>query len=677
MTEHETTTASKGVNRLANERSPYLLQHANNPVDWYPWGEEAFRRAREEDRPIFLSIGYSSCHWCHVMAEESFEDDQVASLLNESFISIKVDREERPDIDALYMTAAQMMSGTGGWPLTLMLTPEGRPFFAATYLPKDSRQGMTGLTAILPIISQFWKERRDDVIETSGKVAQAVKAAVEPSSAGDVGIESLMEGYGRLRMNYDVKHGGFGRAPKFPTPHRLTFLLRYWERTGEEEALKMAERTLKEMRRGGIFDQLGGGFHRYSTDRSWTIPHFEKMLYDQALLLITYVEGWQVTHDKEFESTAREIIDYVIERLASNEGGFYSAEDADSEGVEGKYYLWADEELSSFLTSDEISEVRRVFGVTVEGNVPNGEEEGTNVLRLEGDRSELSERARRKMLERRSARTAPFLDDKIMADWNGLMILALAKAYGAWRDDRHRDAARKAASFVLGVMMNDKGRHHIFRGGRTGGPVFLDDHAFMAWGLIELYFADPDPRWLDAAIRLTELMMSDFSDPQGGFFQAAAGGELMGRLKEVYDGALPSGNSVALTVLLTLHAVTGREEFLKAAQAAEDALSGSVVRSPDAHAQFLNAVDLRLGPITEIMLTGERDDIEPFLAEIGKRFLPRKVLVHASGDPEVSRLSPPVKDRDASRTAAYVCRDRTCLPPVDDAGSLNRLLKED
>jgi uncharacterized protein YyaL (SSP411 family) len=674
MTEHRTSTVPGRANRLIGEKSPYLLQHAHNPVDWHPWGDEAFRLAKEKDKPIFLSIGYSSCHWCHVMAEESFENEEVAALLNEHFVCVKVDREERPDIDAVYMMAAQLMSGTGGWPLTIILTPDGRPFFAATYLPKESRQGMTGLTTIVPIVSQFWKERRDEVVETSKKVAEAVRMATQPTSAGSVGIESLMEGYEGLRKSYDPRHGGFGRAPKFPTPHRLTFLLRYWKRTGAPEALEMVQRTLVEMRRGGIFDQLGGGFHRYSTDRSWTVPHFEKMLYDQALLLMAYVEGWQATQADEFESTAREVADYVMERLASPQGGFYSAEDADSEGVEGKYYTWSESELSSFLAPDELSEARRVFGVTGEGNIEVSAGERANVLRLEGETTELSDTVRRKMRERRQQRTRPFLDDKIMADWNGLMIAGLAKAYGAWREPRHLDAARRAANFVLDAMMNERGRHHVYRDGTADGPAFLDDHAFMAWGLLELYFADPDPRWLEEAVRMAEWMVSDFADPSGGFFQTS-GEELMGRVKEVYDGAVPSGNSVALTVLYTLHAVTGREDLRQEAERAERALSGAVVRSPDAHAQFLNAVDLRIGPTIEMTLTGKRKDVEPFLAVIGQAFLPHRMVVHASGDGRIERLSPLAKGRDVSEVAAYVCRERTCLPAVRDASSLERLIK--
>ncbi len=676
MTEHHASAVSKKANRLAGERSPYLLQHAHNPVDWHPWGDEALQLAKEKDVPIFLSIGYSSCHWCHVMAEESFEDEEVASLLNEHFICVKVDREERPDIDAVYMSAAQLMSGTGGWPLTVILTPDGRPFFAATYLPKHSRQGMTGLTTIIPLISQLWNDRRGEVIDASEKVAKAVRTVTQPTPAGAVGIESLMECYDRLVKSYDPRHGGFGRTPKFPTPHRLTFLLRYWKRTGEPNALEMVRRTLREMRRGGIFDQLGGGFHRYSTDRSWTVPHFEKMLYDQALLLMAYVEGWQATGDGEFKSTALEIIDYVLERLTSPEDGFYSAEDADIEGVEGKYYLWSEGELSSFLDAEEMAAVRRAFGVTAEGNIEVGEGERSNVLRLDGEMSELSETVRRKMLDRRRQRQEPFMDDKIMADWNGLAIAGLAKAYGAWRQPRHRDAARRAAAFVLDNMMNEKGRHHVFRDGAAGGPAFLDDHAFLAWGLLELYFADPDPRWLDASLGLAERMLSDFADPEGGFFQTSNGGELMGRVKEVYDGAVPSGNSVALTVLLTLHAITGREDLFRAAERSEGALSGAVVRSPDAHAQFLNAVDLRLGPMVEITLTGSREEVEPFLAEIGRTFMPHRAIVHASGDERIRSLSPLARDRDATTAAAHVCRERTCLPPARDAPSLGRLLKD-
>ena len=674
MTEHRPRTMAKGANRLAKEKSPYLLQHAHNPVDWYPWGEEAFRKAREEDKPVFLSIGYSSCHWCHVMAEESFQEDDVAALLNENFISVKVDREERPDIDAIYMTAAQIMSGTGGWPLTIIMTPDRKPFFAATYLPKLSRQGMTGLTTLLPIITEFWRERRDEVADASVKVAEAIKTVNKPSSAGRIGVESLMEGYDRLKKSYDPRHGGFGLAPKFPTPHRLTFLLRYWKRTGEPNALEMVRHTLREMRRGGIYDQLGGGFHRYSTDRSWTVPHFEKMLYDQAMLLMAYVEGWQATGDEEFERTAREIADYVLERMTSPEGGFCSAEDADTEGVEGGYYLWSEEKLSSFLTPEELSEARRVFGVSTDGNNEGDDGDRSNVLRLDGEWTETSERVRAKMLERRNQRTAPFLDDKIMADWNGLMIAGLAKAYGAWRDPRHRDAARKAAKFVMSSMMEGEG-YHMYRDGAAVGPTFLDDLAFMAWGLIELYFTDPDPELLEKAIDLVERMLSEFDDPtEGGFFKNSEDVGPMGRVKEVYDGAVPSGNSVALTVLLLLHALTGREDLLKAAERTEEALSGAVIDSPDAHAQFLNAVDLRLGPIVEIALTGGREQVEPFLAEVGRRFVPRKVVVNASGDDLISELSPLARDRDAAEVAAHVCKDKACLAPVNDPSSLGRLL---
>lgn len=677
MTEPKSPQEVRKANRLAGERSPYLLQHADNPVDWYPWGDEAFRRAAEEDKPVFLSIGYSSCHWCHVMEEESFEDEEVAALLNRDFISIKVDREERPDVDATYMTAAQMISGGGGWPLTLFLTPERRPFFAATYLPKDAKYGMAGLTTVLPAIVQFWKERREEIEETSGKVVEALRAHATAAAGGDLGEEALLEAFNRLRASFDREHGGFGGAPKFPTPHRLTFLLRYWKRTGEAEALDMVERTLDAMRREGIYDHLGGGFHRYSTDPFWLVPHFEKMLYDQALLLMAYAEGWQATGHRKYERAAREITDYVLGRMTSPQGGFFSAEDADSEGEEGKYYVWTREELASFLAPDELEAAVAAFGLTAEGNLREGPGalEGRNVLRLAGEMTEAAERAARKMLARREERPPPFKDDKVMADWNGLMIAALAKAYGAWRDARHGDAARAAAEFVLDRMRQDGRLMHVHRDGSSAVPAFLDDHAFLAWGLLELYAADPRTRWLEEAIALADTMLAEFADPRGGFFQSGRGEGAVAPVKEVYDGAVPSGNSVALLVLLLLHRITGREEYRRAAEGTVTALSGAVFRAPDHHAQFLNAVDLMLGPSAEVVLAGPREGIEPFLTELGKGFVPNKVVVHASGDRRIGELSPLVQGRSAEGAPmAHVCTGRTCRPPTGDPAVMVRLL---
>ncbi|NLK25628.1 MAG: thioredoxin domain-containing protein [Euryarchaeota archaeon] len=671
---------------LIGESSPYLLRHARDLVDWYPWKEEAFRRAVEEDKPIFLSIGYSSCHWCHVMEEESFMDEEVADILNRNFVCIKVDREERPDIDAAYMAAAQLLSGVGGWPLTLFLTPMKRPFFAATYLPKENDYGMTGMKTILPIIVQFWKERRAEIEETSEKVMGAVRTRTASMDGGGLGMEVLLEAYHRLRMDYDQRYGGFGRAPKFPVPHRLTFLLRYWKRTHDAYALAMVERTLDAMRRGGIYDQLGGGFHRYSTDSLWFIPHFEKMLYDQALLLIAYVEGWQAAGKGMYERTAREIIEYVLGRMTSPEGGFFSAEDADSEGEEGKFYIWTIEELSSFLTAEEFAEVENVFDVSREGNLREGIHGplgGKNVLHLVGEGTGATDATMEKMRARRELRPPPFMDDKIMADWNGLMIAALARAYGAWRDPRHGNAARRAAEFVLNHMRIDGTLHHIHRAGRSGGPAFLDDHAFMAWGLLELYAADLRPIWLEEAISLVDIILTEFMDFQnGGFFQSSLSGEKVGEggphpVKEVYDGAVPSGNSIALLDLILLYNITGRQEYRIAAERTVTALSGAVFRAPDDHTQFLNAIDLMLGPSSEVVLTGSTDEIEPFLSEMGGSFLPHKVVVHASGNSRISELSPLAHGRTASGgPLAYVCIGRTCFPPTSHPVEMVRLLSK-
>jgi uncharacterized protein YyaL (SSP411 family) len=626
------------------------------------------------------------------MEEESFQDEEVARLLNENFVPIKVDREERPDVDSTYMTAAQLLSGGGGWPLTVVLTPELKPFFAATYMPKDSKPGMTGLTSMLPSITEFWKERRMELEESSTKVVEAIRAEQGSTAGGSMGEESAIAAFQNLMEGFDETYGGFGRAPKFPTPHRLTFLLRYWHRTGDPKALWIADRTLEAMSKGGIHDQLGGGFHRYSTDQMWLVPHFEKMLYDQALLAMAYIEGWQATGKEEHARTAREVLDYVIDHLTSPEGGFCSAEDADSEGEEGKFYFWTEEQAASVLEPEELAAARRLFGLSREGNVREGRKgrpEGKNVLHL-ADAEAISDpqyrAVREKLLAAREQRVRPALDDKVMTDWNGLMIAAFARGASSFREERYLLAARRAADLVLGRMRSPEGALlHMYRGGPAQVPAFLDDHAFMAWGLIELYQADQDVRWLEEAVKVVGEMTAGFWDPaQGGFFQTRDTEGPMPRRKDVYDGALPSGNSVAILDLLTIYRITEEPDLLEKADAAIAAFSGAVFASPENFAQFMNAVDLRQGPSYSIVISGRRGaaDTALFFDEMASRFVPNKVvLLNESGPPgERIRAISPLAQGQAmkdGRAIAHVCTESACLQETADPQAFASLLRPD
>ncbi len=564
------TVSSSRPNRLIKEKSPYLLQHAYNPVDWHGWNEEAFERARAENKPIFLSIGYSTCHWCHVMEKESFEDAEVAELMNEAFVSIKVDREERPDIDHVYMTVCQMMTGSGGWPLTIIMTPDKKPFFAATYIPKESRYGRAGMMELIPRIRDVWADRHKDVLDSAENMTTALQS-IEKESSGellDAGV--LDKAYEELSQRFDKTYGGFSGAPKFPTPHNFFFMLRHWRRTDQPDALKMVEKTLQEIRWGGIFDQIGFGFHRYSTDREWLVPHFEKMLYDQAMLALAYLETYQATGNTFYSETAKEIFTYVLRDLRSPEGGFYSAEDADSEGVEGKFYVWTEQELREILPADEADLMVRAFHVEKTGNFreeASGKSLGANILYMGKPLSDIAsdlklpaerlkkkiDSARSKLFEVRERRVHPHKDDKILTDWNGLMIAALARGAQVLGDKTYSDAAEQALEFILKKMRQPDGRiRHRFRDGEAGIGAILDDYAFLVWGLMETYEATFDARCLETALELNTDMIRHFWDQKGGglYFTADDAENLIVRKKEVYDGALPSGNAVAMLNLL-------------------------------------------------------------------------------------------------------------------------------
>ncbi len=709
------------TNRLVAEKSPYLLQHARNPVDWFPWGEEAFERARAEDRPIFLSIGYATCHWCHVMERESFEDPEVAALLNENFISVKVDREERPDVDGVYMSVCQIMTGRGGWPLTVVLTPAKEPFFAGTYFPRESVPNSLGMLDLLPRLARIWKERRADACAAGASAVEAVRRAetfLAPDAAKDaLGDETLRRGFEELRSRYDARHGGFGVAPKFPSPHQLLFLLRWSDRTGDPEGREMVEKTLAEMRKGGIFDQLGYGFHRYSTDARWLLPHFEKMLYDQALLAMAYTEMWQVGGDAGHRSAALEIFEYVTRDLQDPGGAFYSAEDADSEGREGAFYLWSRDEINAVLAplgEDAARLAERAYRVEAQGNFADeatGRRTGENILHFRESpaeiagatgRDEASVRARlneirRALFDKRAARVRPLLDDKILTDWNGLMIAALAKAGAAFGDEALTAAAVRAANFLLGRLRDGAGRLlHRHADGDSAIAAYAADYACLAWGLIELYGATRDPRWLGQAGKLLEELLARFWDSERpGVFNVDDGRtDLPVRQKDVYDGAMPSANAVAWYVLLRLGRLTGDPGLLERAAALQVSLAGPVGQVPSGHAMSLVALDLALGPAREVVVAGDPEgrDTRRLLGALADGYRPRTTVLFkpASGgttDSERKRgyrsaaavleeLAPftrahaPVE----GKAAAYVCTEFACKRPVTEVDDMRRLL---
>jgi uncharacterized protein YyaL (SSP411 family) len=689
-------------NRLINEQSPYLLQHAHNPVDWYPWGEEAFLRAQEEGKPIFLSIGYSACHWCHVMEGESFADPQVAKLLNDVFVCIKVDREERPDIDQVYMAAAHALTGAGGWPLTIFMTADKKPFFAASYIPKESRYGMTGLLDLVPRISKVWQSQRQELENAGAQVLQALQnAARTPPGEGELSEAVLDEAYDTFFRIFDGENGGFGDAPKFPTPHNLIFLLRYGNRSGKEPAYTMVEKTLHAMRRGGIFDHLGYGFHRYSTDAEWFVPHFEKMLYDQALLVVAYTEAYLATGREEFARTARETIAYVLREMADPAGGFYSAEDADSEGEEGKFYVWTKDEILRVLGEEDGERFSRIFGVTEPGNYreqPGGRRTGKNILRLrrplaswvhvfstsEEDLAWFVEGCRQKLFAARGERVRPGKDDKILTDWNALMIAALAKAARVFDDPEYLAAAEKAAAFVLANLRRPDGRLlHRYRNGDADLAATLDDYAFMIWALIEVYEASFAPRYLQTAVELSRDLVAHYWDcSHGGFFFVPDDSDVPVRQKPVYDGAIPSGNSVAMYALFALGRMTANLELEETSERMRQVFAGTVRESPIAYAHFLTAFEFMLGPNFEVILSGVSDaeDTTAMVRAIRSHYAPDAVVIFRPAEeesPEIVGIAGFTRDVEMveGKATAYVCTNYACDIPTTDPDEMLRLMR--
>jgi uncharacterized protein YyaL (SSP411 family) len=675
-------------NHLANETSPYLLQHQNNPVDWYPWGAEAIELARRQNKPIFLSIGYSACHWCHVMEHESFENEAIAKILNEKFVAVKVDREERPDLDQIYMNVTQMMTGRGGWPMSVFLTPDLKPFYAGTYFPPTARGGMPGFDQVLLAVDDAWQNRRDTAEDMGEQLVAELKKQEQGGAAaagGDVNRELIDAAVAALTRSFDATWGGFGGAPKFPHPMDLQLLLRHWRRTGRQQSLDMVKKTLDRMAAGGIYDHLGGGFARYSVDARWLVPHFEKMLYDNALLAATYVEAWQATGDDDYARVARETLDYLLRDMTDSAGGFYSAEDADSEGEEGKFYVWTPDEIDRVLGDDDGAVFGRVFDVTDAGNF-----EGKNILNLpktlsqsamilgmpEKDLRDSLASSRHKLFTEREKRVHPSKDDKILVAWNGLMIDALARAGAALGEPRFIAAAVRAADFLQQNLQRPDGRLlHTWRRGpeKTGVAkldAYLDDYACLANALVSLYEATFDAARLVEAARLADLMLEHFADKQGGgfFFTADDHEQLIARNREVADSSTPAASAMAVTALVRLSKLSGEKKYQEAAEKAIRSAAGFLKQAPTAMGQTLLALDFQLGPTYELVLAGDANEVLP---ELRRRFLPNKVLAAATPDP------PPIlaallagKSSDDPQAVLFVCEGFTCQRPAVGADEI-------
>ncbi len=690
-------------NRLVFEKSPYLLQHAGNPVDWYPWGEEAFAAAKKQDKPVFLSIGYTTCHWCHVMERESFENMEVGKLLSKHFICVKVDREERPDIDAVYMTVTQQMTGSGGWPMTVIMTPDKRPFFAGTYFPKESRPGRPGLKQLIYGLSGAWKDDREQVF----KVAEEVTRFLEQASAGAPGdpltAALLDKTFSQLQTRYDSVHGGFGRNPKFPTSHQLSFLVRYWKRSGKTEALDMVEHTLRRIRLGGIYDHVGLGVHRYSTDRIWLLPHFEKMLYDQAILAQAALDTYQATGKQEYANLVKELLSYVLRDMTASTGGFFSAEDADSEGEEGKFYVWKPDEILQILGKVRGERFCQIYNIVKGGNFRDeatGDATGGSIPHLTKSidsisadykltpsdlRNELDE-DRNKLFAARKKRIHPQKDDKVLTDWNGLMIATMARAGTVLGDELYIKAARRAADFVLGTLRREDGRLlKRYRDHSAGLPAHLEDYAFLIYGLLNLYEATFEANYLEEAIDLNDLALKHFWDAKdGGFFMTADDGEkLLVRHKEIYDGAIPSGNSIAAMNLLRIARMTGRSELENKALAVMSAFSLDVERNPSAYTQLMQALDFAVGPSIEVVVAGElaKSQTQALVKALHKDFIPNKVILHRPPGENASivKIAPYTENQEPDvdgATLVYICRNYACKKPVSAVNALQQILAE-
>ena len=679
------------MNHLQTEKSPYLLQHTDNPVEWYPWAEPAFQRARAENRLIFLSIGYSTCHWCHVMAHECFEDGDVAALLNDNYIAIKVDREERPDIDQVYMEVCQRLTGSGGWPLTIIMTPDARPFYAATYIPKHGRQGRPGLMDLLPWISAKWHESPEFLHNAAREIVAEMQQRHAAATTEPVGLALHLAAERALKKSYDKHFGGFGQAPKFPRPHDLTFLLHRARLTGHDNCLEMVEQTLRHMRYGGIYDQLGFGFHRYATDRKWLVPHFEKMLYDQAGLVHAYLYAWRATGNPLYEKTARELLTYLLRDLCSPEGAFYSAEDADSEGGEGIFYLWKMENICALL-GDRAQAFCQAYNVMERGNYRDeatGELTGANILHLSPreharqGQDILFAEERALLLRERTKRIRPHLDDKIITAWNGMAISALAEAGRLLAEEGFVASAAKAAGFVLGEMRDDRGRLlRRYRDGDAAISAFSEDYAFLARGLLDLYNADFNVQWLEQATSLAGSLAELFQDPQTGrlYDTPVDGEDLLVRPAGTFDGAMPAASSAALEVYARLYLLTGDDHWRTVADLLLNSLSGNIFRYPAGYTQALQSTNWLLRPTREIVIVGHAGDAttEQMLAAVRRSVLVQTVVLFKPerNPDEISKLAAYTSDMATvnGQASAYVCQEFSCMAPVTTVDELSLIL---
>ncbi len=696
------------ANQLINETSPYLLQHAGNPVDWYPWGEEALAKAKAEDKPVFLSIGYSACHWCHVMAHESFEDPDTAAIMNENFVNIKVDREERPDLDSIYMEAVVAMTGNGGWPMSVFLTPSAEPFYGGTYFPPTNRYGMPSFKQVLLSIGEAYRNQREQIERGREQLRTRIGRSLALRADADmVSPETLDAAYRRLASRFDSTHGGFGGAPKFPQPMNLEFLLRYHHRTGQSDALSMVDVTLTRMASGGIYDQLGGGFHRYATDAHWLVPHFEKMLYDNALLARVYLHAWQVTGRPLYRRIVEETLDYVVREMTAESpgrpvleqcrafGGFYSAQDADSEGEEGKFFLWTPNQVKSTLGDEEAEVFCRFYDVTPAGNF-----EGKSILnakfdlgtaaaaaRMDEDRlRRIIEQGKQKLFQARETRVKPERDDKVLTAWNGLMLAAFAEASQILGRDDYRKVAECNAQFVLSEMRRDGRLLRSWKanpptgGGKAKLNAYLEDYAFYADGLLALYRATFNPRWFAEARTLADHIRTYFADPQGGFFDTSHDHEqLISRPKTLQDNAIPSGNAMAADVLLRVAAYTGDDAYREPVEEMLAAMTSMMQEYPGGFSHWLSVQAFYLGPLREIALIGDpaADDTQAMLDVVSGQYRPHQIVALAApGDEAAASTIPLLADRPQlnGRTTAYVCQRFVCQNPVTDPASLAAMI---
>ena len=674
-------------NRLIDETSPYLLQHANNPVDWYPWGEEALSRAQDEDKPILLSIGYSACHWCHVMERESFENDAIAEIMNNHFVNIKVDREERPDLDAVYMEAVQMLTGSGGWPMTVFLTPECKPFYGGTYFPPVDRHNMPGFPRLLETVSQAYRNSHSEIQRVTGQLTEQMgRTANMPRGSGVLDESILHNAYNQLATNFDYQNGGVGSAPKFPQAMTLEILLRYYAHGHNERALSMLDLTLEKMARGGIYDQVGGGFHRYSTDTFWLVPHFEKMLYDNALLARLYLHAWLATGRSLYRRITEETLDYVLREMTGEHGGFFSATDADSEGEEGKFFVWSPEEIESVLGNEEGSLFSGFFGVSQRGNF-----EGKNILNISVRAADFAERqgielehlvdvvqrGKAALYQAREHREHPLLDDKALASWNGLMLKAFAEAGAALDRQDYLDAARRNATFMLTEMRPEGRLQRSYREGRAKLPGFLEDYSFVADGLLSLYEATFERRWLDAAVQLADEMISSFWDDQAaGFYDTGRDHEeLVVRPRDVFDNAQPCGGSVASDLLLRLSVITGNEDYAAKAVGPLRSLAELMGRAPAGTGRWIAALDFYVSTAKEVVVIGPHDDpaTGDLLRAVNGRYIANRVLVGADSQESAAAAALPLLEGRGlidGKPTAYVCENYACQLPVTEAEAL-------